>query len=498
MKTFYILILAGAFLLISFYNLYSQPIVWNYSKRITSGFIDKNPAFDTKNNYSTGIMGKTFLVFERNYTTMYSDICIMKFTSDSAFTNNVTFLTNGSTINHNPKISWNTPTYTDSLRIALAVWERTENSRVNIYGCTFNNNTGQWSAPFPVDTGSGIKAHPQVLFDNGDIFNLVYENNSDIIFKQINANTHAVSNEINLTSSDSSECIRPCVLKGMLNPQYIVCYQRKKTNGEYAIYYKKASSSFDWSGDSVSTSGNNINPQFTASTVGDHTLTFESNRQGIYKIYNWNYGYSVMMISFYTNYALSNYQNFIFPIITKLQGLFNAVLAQTNNSMKIMFGYYTGSINDSVTVSDTTHKPVVTMGNGITLPPPYTYLQMVWTVYNKDSAGYSMLYALGKKISITSVQLAGTEIPVSFILHQNYPNPFNPVTKIKFDIPVSSFVTLRIYDASGREIASLVNENLDAGSYQTEWSASGMSSGVYFYTLTSDNYRSTKSMILIK
>lgn len=498
MKTFYILILAGAFLLISSFNLYSQPIVWNYSQRITSGYIDKNPAFDTKNNFSTGIKGKTFLVFERNFTSTISDIIIMKFTCDSAFKSSTVNLTGGGTNNHNPKISWNTPSYMDSIRIALAVWERSENGRVNIYGCTFNNSTGQWSAPFPVDTGSGIKAHPQVLFDNGDIFNLVYENNSDIIFRQINANTHAVSNEINLTSSDSSECIRPCVLKSMSNPQYIVCYQRKKTNGEYAIYYKKASSSFDWSGDSVSTSGNNINPQFTASTGGDHTLTFESNRQGIYKIYNWNYGYSVMMIQFYTNYALSNYQNFIFPVITKLQALFNAVLAQTNNSMKIMFGFNIGPINDSVTVSDTTHKPVVTMGNGITLTPPYTNLQMVWSVYNKDSAGYSMLYALGKKISITSVLPSGTEIPVSYALHQNYPNPFNPVTEIKFDIPKSSFVTLKIYDVSGREVALRVNENLAAGSYQTEWNAADMSSGVYFYTLTADNYRATKSMILIK
>ncbi len=497
MKTKYILILAVALLLISSFNLFSQPIIWNYSQRITSGYADKNPAFDTKSNYSTGVEGKTFLVFERNYTSMNSDIIVMKFSFDSAFKSSTINLTGGGTVNHNPKISWNIPAGMDSLRIALAVWERNENGKVNIYGCTYNYGTGLWSAPFPIDTGSGIKSHPQVLYDNANVFNLVYESNSDIIFKQIDANTHAVSNEINLTAADTSECIRPCVFKGIFSPKYTVCYQKKKSNGEYAIYYKKASALFDWAGDSVTTIGNNINPQFIASFGGDQTMVFESNREGNYKIYAWSYGYAVMMLPYYSNYSLSNYQNFFYPIITKYLAVFNSLLVQTKSSMNIVFGYY-GGINDSVIVSDTSHKPVITMGNGIAMPPPYSAHQMVWTVYNKDSAGYSMLYALGKNINLSSVRRSGTEIPASFALHQNYPNPFNPSTKIKFDIPVSSFVTLKIYDAAGREVAEPVNENLSAGSYHTEWNASGMSSGIYFCKITANNFHASNIMILIK
>jgi hypothetical protein len=97
-----------------------------------------------------------------------------------------------------------------------------------------------------------------------------------------------------------------------------------------------------------------------------------------------------------------------------------------------------------------------------------------------------------------SVSNLGNEIPSNYKLHQNYPNPFNPVTNIRFDIPRSSHVKLIIYDALGREIATLVNEKLSAGSYESEWNASSYPSGVYFYTLFTKNYSESKKMLLIK
>jgi hypothetical protein len=94
------------------------------------------------------------------------------------------------------------------------------------------------------------------------------------------------------------------------------------------------------------------------------------------------------------------------------------------------------------------------------------------------------------------------EIPASYNLCQNYPNPFNPVTKIKFQIPKSGFVNLEIYDALGRNIAALVNENLDPGIYEVEWSAEGgannQPSGIYFYRITTPDFVEVKKMVLIK
>jgi len=102
------------------------------------------------------------------------------------------------------------------------------------------------------------------------------------------------------------------------------------------------------------------------------------------------------------------------------------------------------------------------------------------------------------------VKKISTVTPGGYSLSQNYPNPFNPTTKIKFDVPpLSSIgegpgVRLVIYDVLGREITTLVNEQLQPGTYETEWDASKYSSGVYFYILTTSDYSETRKMVLVK
>jgi hypothetical protein len=85
-----------------------------------------------------------------------------------------------------------------------------------------------------------------------------------------------------------------------------------------------------------------------------------------------------------------------------------------------------------------------------------------------------------------------------FKLEQNYPNPFNPSTVIRYQIPVNSDVTLKVYDLLGREVETLVNEFKPAGKYEVEFNANNLNSGIYFYNLEADNFRETKKMILLK
>ncbi len=105
-----------------------------------------------------------------------------------------------------------------------------------------------------------------------------------------------------------------------------------------------------------------------------------------------------------------------------------------------------------------------------------------------------------RKISqpTVGVNQTSTEVPSNFSLSQNYPNPFNPTTNIKFAVSKAGFVSLKIYDISGREVSSLVNENLTVGSYSYTFDASKLSSGIYFYTMRSNNFTDTKKMMLIK
>ncbi len=100
--------------------------------------------------------------------------------------------------------------------------------------------------------------------------------------------------------------------------------------------------------------------------------------------------------------------------------------------------------------------------------------------------------------SLTSIRVVNNFVPQNYLLSQNYPNPFNPSTTIKFDLPKSSAVRLSVYDITGKEIETLVDEKLNAGSYETKWDGSKYESGVYFCRLTAGDYTSTTKMLMIK
>ena len=89
-------------------------------------------------------------------------------------------------------------------------------------------------------------------------------------------------------------------------------------------------------------------------------------------------------------------------------------------------------------------------------------------------------------------------IPSTYKLEQNYPNPFNPSTNIAYELSKDGIVTLKIYDAVGKEVVTLVNQYQAAGKYSTNWVADKMPSGNYFYRLTAGNYTETKKMSLVK
>jgi subtilisin family serine protease len=98
----------------------------------------------------------------------------------------------------------------------------------------------------------------------------------------------------------------------------------------------------------------------------------------------------------------------------------------------------------------------------------------------------------------TSTGNIGNNIPVSSRLYENYPNPFNPSTIIRYDVSNKGFVSIKIYDILGREAATLVSKEMEAGSYQAVWNAKGFSSGLYYFTMTTGSYTQTRKMALIK
>jgi hypothetical protein len=117
---------------------------------------------------------------------------------------------------------------------------------------------------------------------------------------------------------------------------------------------------------------------------------------------------------------------------------------------------------------------------------------VVWSGFNGFNGFFS------KQIMSTTGIQNTNEIPSGFSLSQNYPNPFNPVTNIKFSVPQPGAVSLIVFDIAGKEVAKLVNQDMNSGTYSFDFNASHLSSGVYFYRLSAGSFTDVKKMILVK
>jgi len=104
----------------------------------------------------------------------------------------------------------------------------------------------------------------------------------------------------------------------------------------------------------------------------------------------------------------------------------------------------------------------------------------------------------GANCNLVGIQTIGTSIPENYSLEQNYPNPFNPQTNIRFSIPKGEFVEITIFDITGKEIAVVLREPLEAGYYNADFNAVNLASGIYFYKITAGEYSNVKKMVLIK
>ncbi|MDP3684246.1 MAG: T9SS type A sorting domain-containing protein, partial [Ignavibacteria bacterium] len=118
------------------------------------------------------------------------------------------------------------------------------------------------------------------------------------------------------------------------------------------------------------------------------------------------------------------------------------------------------------------------------------------------SGALNLYFVYGSKSKNTTTGINERQndrtVPAEFSLSQNYPNPFNPSTTINWRMAASSYVTLKVYDVLGKEVTTLVNNELEAGSHSVNFDASNLSSGIYFYELRAGNFIQNKKMILMR
>jgi len=140
------------------------------------------------------------------------------------------------------------------------------------------------------------------------------------------------------------------------------------------------------------------------------------------------------------------------------------------------------------------------ISNGIVPPANSVYWNIqseYWQVYDSDNVSSWELGNFDYVSPFTAVENLENDI-TSFKVNQNYPNPFNPSTKIKYSVPQSSNVMIKIFDILGNEIETLVNDEKPVGTYEITWYAENLPSGIYFYRLQAGSFVETKKMVLLR
>lgn len=138
--------------------------------------------------------------------------------------------------------------------------------------------------------------------------------------------------------------------------------------------------------------------------------------------------------------------------------------------------------------SDNSHMPFIDVSGSV--------VNIVWYDYRDGNPEiYLKRNPTGNPVGI---EVIGSELPGEFKLFQNYPNPFNPVTNIQFSIQKSGHVKLTVFDITGKEIASLINQDLNTGTYNYDFDASNLASGTYLYRLSAEGFTDIKKMMLVK
>jgi len=492
------------------YYAYSQVSISN-PVRLTTGNNDRNPLFGNGRVYFAFPMYEwEFMTFER-ISGSYSNICVTKVGDSGSFGGEYN-ITNDLFVNKNPSIAYNKPVFVNGwlIKYAVIVWQSNKFGRQSVFMSTYKTSTG-WSSPFILDSSNTDNVSPKVCSLDSINFSIVYQSGNDIKYKKYNISTNIFSLESNLTNSDPNNCSNPQIkiFRDNINvPRVWITYEREISTDQKGIYFTSALLDSvppqSGSSDTIAFTGINRSLGFGNDMLGHYSI-FESERNGS----NTNiYGTSFLQhtqtpIVENTTYDFTNYTGGDFGI-TDNSGFQNMIYSHNFETpiginVKITFSWWSGYTATHKISNNPLYQTSISINSAIRVPG--TTCEQHWFVYNKDSlnpAYPSTIYGVFYTNCLTGINPNYNSTADNFSLNQNYPNPFNPKTNIKFSIPKSSFVTLKVYDMLGKEIASLVNEDLSAGVYSFDFNAGGLASGVYFYKLIAGDYTDIKKMTLLK
>lgn len=240
-----------------------------------------------------------------------------------------------------------------------------------------------------------------------------------------------------------------------------------------------------------------INPPFALSQEeGNRLIQYTSDNKPVY-LFTGIFPEGIDTISFWIHIGIEEMQGLLLSVpidtVFGVSGQFTEGVIIDTSFMSGLIPVIIGNV-DSILIGDAEFWEVNT-----TYISGYDSLKVIIDLYNLiDDEGF--LRRVLEYFELQPPDYVDEEIISlnEFVLSQNFPNPFNPVTKIEFRISNFGFVSLKIYDILGNEIATLINEEKQPGTYEIDFSGTGLPSGTYFYKLKAGNFETTKKMVFIK
>lgn len=506
MKTAYKMVFCIIFINLFLLNISYSQFLQNL-KKLSFGN-DRNPSFRVRDDsYNISRIPFEFLVYERVNGSV-SNIMVSRINYDGALDSGY-YLTNNGFANMNPAIGYYFQSYqVTEIATALAVWETDKNGNKDIYARIYKQPQG-WLPEFAVDNSAGDQVNLKTAVINETTFAVVYQSFNDIKLKFINIDNQSILLDTNLTSGINEVCRNPymVIIQGSSSALFIT-YERELSASQNSIYCLKSSlpAPLNFMIDTVRYSGVNYNAGMAPINFYPSPFLFlyESYKNGKKNVFGTQIKfngqssvlYDVLTSQYFDMWGYSGSEFFLGKNTTN--GVFAFISKQSNSLYaKVKMGGFWG---DSVTVllsNDTNYNSRTGFSSCQSVPNTACY--RYWIVFGKNlTPSESGIYGISFTSCAMNIKEVSGEVPTSFSLLQNYPNPFNPKTVICFRLPVDSKVLIKVYDVRGREVETLVNEGLQAGTYSTQWNANAYPSGVYLCRMESDSYRSIIKLMLIK
>ena len=481
-------------------NVVSQPVYFDTSYVLLSSENHdiRNPQFDKSTRSVDYLTQATILAYEKWSSPVSSNISARIITYNSL--GSEISITNDGFLNIKPSVAYYTEWNLNNE--AAIVYQSNKNGNNDIFFTKFNGAT--WNTPVPVAADIADENDPSITsYISNSIKNFIvaYEKNGDVYLK----NFHNLNwqNDTNITLSESLYCSTPKISSANYGSHIVVAYLRNLNDSVTSIAYKYCQ---------INTNGQlNIGVQKIVVQSGSQSnIRFSMNDPATL-----NYDYDTLGgSSFYsvtpysTGYSITNHSR-------QVEGVNYCGTGSAHGDITDEFAFYSATcwinvLHDSThIIANARYNPFGVkrfyVGSGsektfVNLSPKlvhggYFRFRMMW---EKELNGRTALYESFMDDRLSAINVISANVPDRYELSQNYPNPFNPSTVIEFKVQREDRVRLIVYDMLGREVAVLADAKLQPGTYTSVFNGSGVSSGVYFYKLTSGDFSATKRMVLTR